>query len=462
MKQGMSSEVSPLTSELLKQDSHALPSGLAMHGDHVPPVTPIPFTRYYDPEFAKLENEKLWSKSWQFACRTEDIPNVGDRVPYDVGNFMSYVIVRSGPNEFRAFNNACLHRGTRLVNAPVSGDSIRCPFHGWEWNPDGSLKNIPSSWDFAGVSADKYRLPEAKVEVWEGFIFINPDPEAKPLSTVMGVMPEAFKDRGHGDRFTFAHVSKKIRANWKILQEAFLESYHVVETHSDSLSFTGDASTKYDIWESDDGHVSRLITPSAVPSPHLGDEASVQQAVDGVAMFFKMAMPGVEMPNFDAAKGNVRAQLAAWRRTNMGQMLGRDFSDRCDSELIDSTQFYLFPNFFPWFGDGLPLVYQFLPLGDNPNESVMNVRLTAPIPGNGVRPPPVKINHLDFDEFFSDKAPEFGPLTHIFDQDLSNLPNIQRGLKLAHPSHSKNTLGRYQESRIQHFQNVLSKTLGLE
>ncbi len=461
MKQGMSSEVSPLASELLKMDSKELPSGLTMHSDYVPPANPIPFSRYYDPAFARLEYEKLWKKSWQYACRVEDLPNIGDRMPYDVGAELSYFIVRSGANEFRAFNNACLHRGNRLVSAQVSGSSIRCSFHAWEWNPDGSLKNVPSSWDFPGVDADKYRLPEAKLEVWEGFIFINPDPDAAPLSSQMGLLPEAFKDRGHGDRFTFAHVSKKIRANWKILQEAFMESYHVVETHSDALPFSGDASTKYDIWPSENGDISRLITPLAIPSPHLGDKASTQVAVDGLAQLFAMAM-GLEPPKIDASKGNARAQLAAWRRETMGQALGRDFSERCDSEMVDTTQFFMFPNFFPWFGEGLPLIYQFLPYGDNPNESVMNVRLTSPLPGNGVCPPPVKINYLDFDDFFSDKAPEFGLAAHIFDQDLSNLGNIQLGLRPAHSAHSKNTLGRYQEQRIQHFHNLLSKTLGLE
>ena len=394
--------------------------------------------------------------------RVEDIPNVGDRVPYNVGNETSFIVIRSGASEFRAFNNACLHRGTRLVTAPVSGASIRCPFHAWEWNPDGSLKNVPSSWDFGGVDTDRYRLPEAKLEVWEGFIFVNPDPAAAPLANYLGALPEGFKDRGHGDRFTFAHVSKKVRANWKILQEAFLESYHVVETHSDSRPFTGDASTKYDIWESENGHVSRLIMPIAVPSPQLGDRASKQQAIDGVARFFEMAMPGVQAPKLDASTGNARGGLANWRREVMGQALGRDLSERSDSEFVDTVQYYMFPNFFPWFGEGLPLVYQFLPYGDNPNESVMNVRLTSPLPGNGVCPPPVQINHLDFGDFFCDKAPEFGPLGYIFDQDLSNLPNIQTGLRPANPSHAKNTLGRYQESRIQHFHNVLAKTLGLE
>ncbi|CAM2169669.1 Aromatic ring-hydroxylating dioxygenase subunit alpha [Paraburkholderia sacchari] len=461
-KQGMSSRVCPLVSELLTQDSRSLPPGLKMVGNHVPAAQPISFDRYYDPAFAKLEMERMWMKTWQFACREEDIPEIGDRVPYDVGSGLSLIIVRSGPREFRALYNSCRHRGTRLVNAPSSGTSIRCPFHGWEWNPSGELKHVPCEWDFDGISKTSHSLPQVQVDTWEGFIFVNPDPNSKPLKDSLGILPQAFEGRGHGQRYTVAHVSKKLRANWKTVLEAFLEAYHVVETHSDALPFTGDTCTAYDIWESDEGHVSRLITPSAVPSAHLGDNASAQVAADGVAMFFSMAAPGVPMPKFDASNGNARSQLADWRRAFMGQALGLDLSDRCDSEMIDSTQYHLFPNFGVWFGDGLPLIYQFLPYGEDPNESIFNVRLTAPLPGNGIRPPSAKINHLDFDDYFSDKAPEFGPLSHVFDQDMSNIPNIQKGMRTAPKGATKATLGRYQEQRIQYFQNTLSRVLGLE
>ena len=90
------------------------------------------------------------------------------------------------------------------------------------------------------------------------------------------------------------------------------------------------------------------------------------------------------------------------------------------------------------------------------------MRLTMPLPANGVRPPAAKINHLDFDEYFSDKAPEFGPLSHIFDQDLSNLPYIQQGMHSAAPGAAHQTLGTYMEQRIQYFQNVLAYKLGVD
>ena len=240
---GFSSAVSPLTETLLEADSRDVGEGLRSRGNYLPVLKKIPLSRYYSPEFAALEKEKLWRKVWQFACREEDIPAVGDRVPYTVGD-LSFVILRSAPREFRAFYNTCLHRGTRLCDGAGSGASLRCPFHAWEWNLDGSLKNIPSRWDFSGVNSADYRLPEVKVGTWGGFIFINPDPAAPPLEQWLGPLPEFFKACPSEDRFTAFHIRKRVKANWKVTLEAFLESYHVVETHSDSLTFTGDASTQ--------------------------------------------------------------------------------------------------------------------------------------------------------------------------------------------------------------------------
>jgi phenylpropionate dioxygenase-like ring-hydroxylating dioxygenase large terminal subunit len=461
IKRGHASAASPLTRDLLAADSHPLPKALQSTGRFDPLVRPIAFSRYFDPGFAKLERERLWSKVWQYACRDEDIPAVGDRVRYDVGS-MSFMIVRSAPDEIRAFYNSCLHRGTRLCSGPASSDSIRCPFHAWEWKLDGSLHNIPSRWDFPELNTEAYHLPEIRTARWGGFVFVNPDPHAAPLEKALGILPEHFTDWRTEDRFTFVHVHKRLRANWKITLEAFLEAYHVIETHFDALPFTGDASTQYDIWDDGHSHVSRLITPLGVPSPHLGDAASRQAALDMFVKMFGMSLdPNTVLPSFDTAKGAGRANIAAWRRQMLQAQFGRDFSGLCDAELIDTVQYFMFPNFCPWYGEGLPLVYQFLPCGDDPNESVMGIRLLMPLPGgDSPRPPAAPVIELDFDEPFS-AVPEFGMLGGIFDQDMSNLPSVQAGLKASSSGHARATLGRYQESRIQHFENTLDRYLGI-
>jgi len=446
--EGFGTKESPLVRELLANDAQTVPDCLLAEGNYHPEPRRVPFSTYYDSDFAELELEHIWKKCWQYACREEDIPEIGDRYPYDLGP-LSFIIIRCGENEFRAFYNSCLHRGTKLCSGISSGDQIRCPFHGWSWNLDGSVREIPGRWDFPQVD-ETHRLPEVKLECWGGCLFINPDPEAGPLDDALGALPEHFNDFDLGNRFTLAVTQKKIRANWKHTWAAFLEAYHVAETHFDAVDFNGDANTKYDCYDSGKTIISRLITPAAVPSPGLGDQVTAREAAIAAARSFANALgPAAEgtLPDFDQIPDFGRKHVAAWRRETMKNMLGADTSNLCDSEMLDATQYAMFPNFGPWLGEGLPLMYQFLPWGDNPDESLFTVRLLAPVPDGAPRPPSAAVTHLDFDEFF-ESLPEWGRIAHVFDQDMSNLPIIQAGMRAAAAERSEMILGRYQEQRI--------------
>jgi phenylpropionate dioxygenase-like ring-hydroxylating dioxygenase large terminal subunit len=456
IKQGFATSVSPLVKDLLKEDSRPLESALRETGDFFVESKKIPFKRYFDPEFAKLEMEHVWKKCWQVVGREEDIPEIGDRKLYEVGE-LSYIIVRSGENEFRALQNACLHRGTRLCNGSSSAKSIKCPFHAWEWNLDGSLKNIPSRWDFPDVKDDDYRLPEAKIGRWGGFLLINPDPDAGPLEDALGVLPKHFSKRESEDRFTVVGFRKKLRANWKQAQEAFLEAYHVIEVHSNVMTYNGDTTTRYDTWDDGKSQVSRSITPAAVPSGHLGEEASRLRAAQEALKTFALPFPGIDLPEIKSAETG-RAEVAEWRRQVMSQALDVDFSRCSDSYMLDATQYFVFPNFWPWFGEGLPLTYQFTPYGSDPNECVMETRLTLPVPENGPRPPAAELIDMDFDTPCW-SIPALGIMASVFDQDFSNLPLVQIGLRSARDPDAAVTLGRYQESRIQAFQDMIDRKI---
>lgn len=445
--EGMGSDQSPLVKELLKEDSRPLSVALKAEGNYMPDVKKVPFSAYYDRDYAEKEMECVWKKSWQFACREEDIPNVGDRLPYTVGT-LSFVIVRSARDQFRAFHNTCLHRGTRLCDHASGGDSIRCPFHGWQWNIDGTLKNIPGRWDFAEVDDASYALPEIKVGTWGGCVFVNPDPEAGPLEDALGVIPEHFAHFQMENRFTLVRTQKKVRANWKTVWAAFLEAYHVAETHYDAVDFNGDSNTKVDIFDNGTRRVGRLITPSAVPSPSLEGISRNEAAITAAQSFANALGPDAvkTLPDFDEVPDFGRKDLAQWRRETMKTMLGVDLDHLSDTEMVDSIQYDMFPNFGPWLGEGLPLMYQFLPYGDNPDESLFTVRLMAPC-SPVARPPAAPLTHLDYDEMF-ESLPQWGRIAHVFDQDMSNLPLIQKGLRSAAASTPNITLGRYQEKRI--------------
>src|SRR5206468_4105093 len=95
--------------------------------------------RYFAPEFHRLEVERVWRRVWQMACREEQIADVGDSIVYEIAG-ASLIVMRTTPDQIRAFHNSCLHRGTQLRTKPGRVTALRCPFHGFTWNIDGTLR----------------------------------------------------------------------------------------------------------------------------------------------------------------------------------------------------------------------------------------------------------------------------------------------------------------------------------
>src|SRR5690348_16941912 len=98
---------SPSYQKLLDTDTHPVPEVLRRCSPLDAAPTEIPIERYISREFFDLEVERLWKRVWQMACREEDIPNVGDNIVYDIAG-MSFIVVRIGPDQFKAYYNACL------------------------------------------------------------------------------------------------------------------------------------------------------------------------------------------------------------------------------------------------------------------------------------------------------------------------------------------------------------------
>lgn len=458
IQQGVSTPVSPAYQDLLRADSRTPEPCYVARGTDFVNAAPVPRDRYFSREFAALEMEHIWKKCWQIAAREEEIPEVGDRVEYAVGP-MSFIVVRSAPDQIKAFWNSCLHRGTKLCSKFGSGDQIRCPFHAWSWNVDGSPRNLPGLWDFPDLSHERLSLPEVRCETWGGNVFINPDPDCGPLEDALGVLVEHFKDYDFANRWTAVHVRKKVRGNWKTSMEAFLEGWHLSETHPQAQAWNGDSSSQYDIWESEGAQISRSITPSAVPSPELGDAADARRAV--IETVKAVTPPGVELPDFDSIDPLDRSFAAEWRRGLLTAMTGRDCSGHSDAHMLDAVQYFMFPNFFPWLGEGAPLWYQFMPYGDDPEESIMDVRFLLPLPANGERPPAAERIDLDFDQSYEAHNAGFGLFDQVFDQDQSNVPLVQQGCRAGSPETPNVNFGLYQESRLHAFHARLARLCGV-
>jgi phenylpropionate dioxygenase-like ring-hydroxylating dioxygenase large terminal subunit len=405
----------------------------------------LPTLRYTSQEWHDLEVERVWRRVWQVACREEEIPEVGDTAVYEVAD-ASLIITRTAPGEIKAFHNSCLHRGATLRARDGFVTEFRCPFHGFTWNLDGSLKSIPCEWDFPHVDREGFALPEALVGTWGGWVFINMDRDAMSLEDYLGSFPEKFPWRQE-ELVTQAHVVKVLRCNWKVAMEAFIESYHVVSTHPQLLFALGDANTQYDVYP-DQPRWSRMITAQGVPSPHLPFEMTEQEVMD--SMIGQFLGEGAVFPVPDGQ--TARQLLAMITRSQVQVALGPDVAIS-DSEAVDAIEYSVFPNFVPW-GGWSRINYRFRPHGNDPHECVMDVILLGPAPAGQPRPAPAPVRHLGPDEDWVE-ASELGVLAMIFNQDSGNLPRVQRGLRAS--VKGSVTLGNYQESRIRHFHQELER-----
>jgi len=491
--------------QLLDEDSHPVPEIMRRESPMPPGPTVVPAARYYSREFHDLEVEKLWSRVWQMACHEDDIPEVGDYHVYEIAR-LSFLIVRTGEDEFAAFHNACLHRGRMLkIKDGRRAREFRCAFHGWAWNLDGSLKEVPCHWDFPTVSAATHSLPAVQVGRWGGFIFINPDRNAEPLESFLGDLSDQFPSLPYEKRYKVAHVAKILRCNWKVAQEAFSEAYHVIATHPTILGSIGDANSQYDVF----GNYSRAMSPNFTPSPHLtgpvfplegarmytrlrhaltghvyelGDDGLVHVTNrngevsrfkdDGTWIDGPLTQPDPNMCNWIGGRQlpdtegiplaavpepppgkTLREVMAAPVRASFRRTLGDLMDNVCDAELLDSIYLTVFPNFHPW-GSFNQIVYRFRPNGDNPEECIHECMYMAPSPGGENRPPPAPIHWLGPDDDWVD-APELGMLAKVFNQDVVNMPEVQRGLKMLKDPHV--IFANYGETKVRHFQELLSR-----
>ncbi len=443
--------------DLMKTDARPVPAFLATESYQYRGSDPLPATRYTSADFAALENAHMWPNVWQFAARDEDMPEAGDYIVYENAG-RSYLVSRQDDGSVRAYHNVCLHRGRKLRTEDGSADQFTCPFHGFSWKKDGSLDNIPCRWDFSHLKDENMALPEAEVGRWGGYIFIRENTGGPSLEAFLAPLPEHFKRWRHEECTTAVWVAKVVPANWKVTMEAFMEAWHTVVTHPQLLPFTGDENSAYWTWGD---NVNVNLVPFGIVSPHIDPAGKPEQwIVDEFIKFNGRSADSYEeganafavtVPDGITA----RHALGAAMRENYTKSFGHDHSDATDAELLDGLVYNVFPNFAPWGGFMPNIVYRWRPWGDV-DHCLMEVRvLTRVAPGQPI-PHGVPMKLLGDDQPWTDAA-ELSVLGSVFEQDMSNLPFVQQGLKVSKTGVVN--LGDYQEIRIRQFHQTLDKYL---
>ncbi|MFP3899255.1 MAG: aromatic ring-hydroxylating oxygenase subunit alpha [Acidimicrobiia bacterium] len=386
---------------------------------------PVPFAvevpdrvatqRYHDPAFFALETELLWPRVWQMACRLEQIPDPGDYAEYTILDD-SVIVVRGDDGEVRAFQNACRHRGVRLVEGPGRCESgFTCPFHGWCYGTDGRNTFVSRRRTFSehNLRDGDIDLVPVRCETWGGCAWINLDPGAPPLrdsiepfATVM----DAWQLQTLHAEWWYAF---RLPVNWKLAEEAFMEQYHVLETHP-QLRIPGrypakDGSFDPTTFLESELHYLRVMSEGMSGMVHAHDVAVAEQLAPTVEL---PADPVLARRHWESAFSDA---VVAWHRQR-----GAPIPDLDELEAggLNEPMGYCFPHFFvlPMYSSASS--YRFRPLG--PEETLMEIWSLTRFPV-GEEPGPLPVP-----EAWAHDDPRVPPIPV---QDFSNLPRQQRGLR---------------------------------
>lgn len=197
----------------------------------------IPARVYTDPERFELERDRLFLRHPQVLGHSSQLPVTGDALVQDwLG--LPLVTLRDRDGELGTFMNVCRHRGMRLLQEPgqTRVRSLVCPYHQWTYGLDGSLRNIPRQESFADIDPADFGLVRLPTEVRHGLIWMQATPgETMDLDAHLAGLGADFDQLGLG-QYRFCRQSvKDIACNWKLIQDAFLDGYHVVRLHKNTV-----------------------------------------------------------------------------------------------------------------------------------------------------------------------------------------------------------------------------------
>jgi choline monooxygenase len=192
----------------------------------------IPAPWYVDERIAELERRTVFSNSWQVVGRADQVEKPGQFVTATVAG-EPIVAVRGSDGQLRAFYNVCRHHAAKVVTEPCGIASIlHCPYHGWNYGLDGSLKGMPEFDGVKNFERNENGLIPVKAEIWEAFVFVNLDPHAAPLKEFLGGLVKRCEPLNLAKLHYFATRSWDIACNWKVFVDNYLDGgYHVPHLH---------------------------------------------------------------------------------------------------------------------------------------------------------------------------------------------------------------------------------------
>jgi len=410
---------------------------------------------YHSREYLQKEWEHLWSKTWNMAGRVSDIAEPGDWFKFDIGP-ESFIVTRDQNQDIRAYYNVCHHRGSQIVWEDFGKTKqFVCRFHSWAWGLDGELARITDEETFdSSLVCDRPRLTEVKCETWGGFVFINLDDNAPPLTEYLNNLVEDLSAYRFEDMMVVADLSVTWPLNWKIALDAFMEGYHAHIRHPELIRYIDDYHFQQDLYPYGQ---SRMIIPMGLKSPRFTDQTTITDELSAL-----IAEVGLNPDEYKNRQQDIKPDYVLARR-KWAEKFGLDYSCFTDSQVADDWNYHIFPNITLNAHPEAVLVMRFRPDAEDPSLCYYDIMVLAhqnPDPnyhlphymnapdadltGNASRPPRVYQNHAE------------RGLGMVLNQDADQLPLVQLGTRSR--AFAGLRLSR-QEVRLRHFYNECSRYL---
>jgi phenylpropionate dioxygenase-like ring-hydroxylating dioxygenase large terminal subunit len=202
---------------------------------------PVSYEDSISPEHYELERDAIFRRTWLNVGRVEQLPRAGSYFTRELDAARtSVVVVRGRDGEVRAFHNICRHRGNKLVWDDFPGEEtagtcrqLTCKYHGWRYGLDGDLAFVQQEEEFFDLDKDAYGLVPVRTEVWEGFVFVNLDPDATTSAReYLGGLGAGLEGYPFGRMTQVFKYRAEVQSNWKLFIDAFAEFYHAPVLHA--------------------------------------------------------------------------------------------------------------------------------------------------------------------------------------------------------------------------------------
>ena len=193
----------------------------------------MPARLYHDPTVLDDERGAIFHRSWLYLCAASEVAEPGAYVTAEFAG--QYVCAMRGEDgALRAFFNVCQHRGHILLQGKGrAGKLVTCPYHAWAYDRTGALRAAPHCEGVKGFDKADFTIPAVRVEEFCGFVFVNLDPQARPMAEVYPGLEETVRRFHPGTEplQPACEIVFDIAGNWKNVGDNLLECYHCAPAH---------------------------------------------------------------------------------------------------------------------------------------------------------------------------------------------------------------------------------------